>query len=59
MAVPQEAVVWRKSRQSQDEGACVELAFAGLIRDSKNPDGPVLRLPIRDLVAVAKSQPDS
>ena len=39
---------WRKSRRSNDTGACVEVAapLPGIvvIRDSKNPDGPVLRL---------------
>ncbi|SEQ96707.1 DUF397 domain-containing protein [Actinokineospora terrae] len=35
--------VWRKSsRSSGNGGECVELA-PGAIRDSKNPDGPVLR----------------
>lgn len=36
---------WRKSTAS-NSGACVEVAVAGgsvLIRDSKNPDGPMLR----------------
>jgi hypothetical protein len=50
-------IVWRKSSHSgtQDESECVELA--GLpdraartigVRDSKNPDGPVLTLSHRD-----------
>lgn len=37
--------VWRKSRKSQNNGACVEVADLGdhmAMRDSKNPDGPVL-----------------
>ncbi|MBC6471062.1 DUF397 domain-containing protein [Actinomadura alba] len=36
---------WRRSRRSQEQGACVELAeLPGVIavRDSKNPEGPVL-----------------
>jgi Domain of unknown function (DUF397) len=36
---------WRKSTRSQQSGQCVELArVAGMIgvRDSKDPDGPVL-----------------
>lgn len=34
---------WRKSSYSSGQGgACVELAFAGAVRDSKNPTGPVL-----------------
>jgi hypothetical protein len=38
--------VWRKSARSNNGGACVEIAtnLPGIvaIRDSKNPDGPVL-----------------
>ena len=38
---------WRKSSYSSDQGQCVEVAeIPGrvAIRDSKNPDGPVLLL---------------
>jgi hypothetical protein len=37
---------WRKARRSAGNGACVETARSGgriLIRDSKDPDGPMLR----------------
>ena len=38
--------VWRKSTRSNNGGACVEVAtnLPGIVavRDSKNPDGPVL-----------------
>lgn len=36
---------WRKSSRSGDQGACVEMAPVGpgvAVRDSKDPDGPVL-----------------
>ena len=35
---------WRKSSYSIGNGACVEVAVPGavLVRDSKDPDGPVL-----------------
>lgn len=39
---------WRKALQSQQEGACVEiadLADAVAVRDSKNPAGPALAFP--------------
>ena len=38
--------VWRKSRRSQQSGACIEVArnLPGVVavRDSKNPNSPVL-----------------
>ena len=40
---------WRKSTRSSDTATCVEVAFAGPavgIRDSKNPTGPILTLPV-------------
>jgi hypothetical protein len=45
---------WRKSVKTQNSGACVEVARAGNIigvRDSKHPDGPVLRFTIREFEA--------
>ncbi|MEV4755703.1 DUF397 domain-containing protein [Micromonospora sp. NPDC049559] len=43
--------VWRKSSRSNDQGLCVEVAdnlvaTAGVVgvRDSKDPDGPVLTI---------------
>jgi uncharacterized protein DUF397 len=38
-------VIWRKAQYSVANGACVEVANAGgmlAMRDSKDPDGPVL-----------------
>jgi hypothetical protein len=40
-------ITWRKSSYSASSGECVELAHAQAefgIRDSKNAEGPVLRL---------------
>ncbi|MER7011979.1 DUF397 domain-containing protein [Saccharopolyspora sp. NPDC000359] len=38
------AHTWRKSSYSNANGNCVELSSPrGLIRDSKDPEGPVLR----------------
>ena len=40
-------VVWTKSSRSGNNGNCVEVAFLGgghvALRDSKDPQGPVLR----------------
>jgi hypothetical protein len=39
---------WRKAKRSISNGACVEVASATesvIIRDSKDPYGPVLRYP--------------
>lgn len=46
---------WRKSSQSGGNGQCVELANVGLIRDSKNPAGPVLDVDLARLCAAAKA----
>lgn len=41
-----EEVVWRKASKSGQSGQCVEVAVPGdgrvLVRDSKDPGGPVL-----------------
>lgn len=45
---------WRRSVKTQNSGACVEVARIGDVvgvRDSKNPDGPVLRFTIREFEA--------
>lgn len=41
-------LTWRKSSRSVGQGACVEMAVRvdrTLVRDSKNPSGPVLAFP--------------
>ncbi|HEX2131107.1 MAG TPA: DUF397 domain-containing protein [Actinophytocola sp.] len=51
-------LAWRKSSRSGDQGNCVELAHtatSGAIRDSKNPDGGHLEIPLAGLVALAKT----
>ena len=46
--------IWRKSVKTQNNGACVEVARVGGcigVRDSKNPDGPVLKFTVREFEA--------
>jgi hypothetical protein len=49
---------WKKSSYSNASGGtCVELAYFGAVRDSKNPDGPVLvvsRAALESFVAAVK-----
>ncbi|HEY3610893.1 MAG TPA: DUF397 domain-containing protein [Pseudonocardiaceae bacterium] len=49
-------LTWRKSTYSgtADQGNCVELA-RGAVRDSKNPDGPVMSVEIAALVVAVKT----
>lgn len=51
MTVP---VHWKKSSRSAAEAECVELAYIGMVRDSKNPDGPTLRGSRQELLAALK-----
>lgn len=55
MTVPQDDARWRKSRRSQDQGACVELHPVGALRDSKNPTGPTLGADLTALVRWVKA----
>ncbi|MFJ8624620.1 DUF397 domain-containing protein [Kitasatospora sp. NPDC093550] len=48
MKADQSPIAWVKSTYSSEEGGqCVEVALTGAVvhvRDSKDPDGPVLRI---------------
>lgn len=46
---------WKKSSRSAQDAECVELAYSGAVRDSKNPEGPVLNLPVGELLAAVKA----
>lgn len=46
---------WRKSSYSAgNNGNCVEVAFAGAVRDSKNPSGPALRVNLGQFLAAVR-----
>lgn len=47
------AVRYRKSSRSSDGAACVELGHTkNVVRDSKNPAGPILPVDTRGLAAL-------
>ncbi|MDA3624201.1 DUF397 domain-containing protein [Saccharopolyspora sp. WRP15-2] len=47
---------WRKSSYSNANGNCVELSDPrGLIRDSKDPEGPVLSVDITGFLRAVKT----
>jgi Domain of unknown function (DUF397) len=51
-----ERTTWRKSTFSGSESNCVELpGTLDAVRDSKNTDGPVLRLDVTAFVAEVKA----
>lgn len=46
---------WKKSSYTNANGACVELSTAlDAVRDSKDPNGPILRVDARRLVCAVK-----
>jgi hypothetical protein len=47
-------LIWRKSSYSGGGENCVELADSA-VRDSKDPDGPVLSVDVTALVAAVKT----
>jgi hypothetical protein len=48
-------VTWKKSSFSSTEAECIELAWVGAVRDSKNPDGPTLTANLGGLLAAVKA----
>jgi uncharacterized protein DUF397 len=46
---------WRKSSFSGESGQCVEMAWPSAVRDSKHPDGPVLRVDTASLIRMVKA----
>jgi Domain of unknown function (DUF397) len=50
-----EYATWRKSTRSASQSNCVEVAAYGAVRDSKNPDGPVLRVDLSVFLPAMKS----
>lgn len=48
---------WRKSSYSAGNGGdCVEVAYTGAVRDSKNPTGPALRVNLGQLLAAVQRE---
>jgi len=53
--------VWKKSSRSGQSGQCVEFAIEGervLLRDSKNPTGPVLTFTRAEWIAFVRGTRD-
>lgn len=47
--------IWRKSSFSGDNTQCIELANAGMMRDSKNPAGATLSVDLVHMLAAIKA----
>lgn len=52
--VPEVTGIWRKSSFSAQQTDCVELAWFGGVRDSKNPHGPALPVDLTPLLTAVK-----
>jgi len=50
-----ELIFKKSSFSGGDNGDCVELAWAGAVRDSKNPEAGTLRVPLAGLVSAVKA----
>jgi hypothetical protein len=48
-------LTWKKSSFSTGTSDCIELAWCGALRDSKNSDGPALRVELSGLLAAVKA----
>lgn len=46
---------WKKSSFTAQEADCVELAYSGAVRDSKNRTGPILAVSVPTLTGAAKA----
>lgn len=47
---------WRKSRRSTQSNSCVEVSRArSAVRDSKNPDGPMLAVDLSGMLTAVKA----
>lgn len=55
MGLPHATATWRKSSYSGAVGNCVELAYLGAVRDSKNPTGPALPVQLNTLLTAVKT----
>jgi hypothetical protein len=53
--VPEVGDKWRTSSYSAQQTDCVELHPDGAVRDSKNPDGPVLATSLSGLLSAVKA----
>lgn len=55
MASPDLVYRWRMSSRSGGDGHCVELAYEGAVRDSKNPFGPLLHVDLHSLLGAVRT----
>lgn len=46
---------WKRASRSEGANNCVELAWAGAVRDTKNPAGGMLRVALGGLLTAVKA----